>query len=117
MKIDGNFSGAHKDFSITQTPSVLKPAIFSATSLFVLSPASCLAFVLYSASCPAVRFLELRGFSRMRHSVQITVGEPRVSTDSSCLIRAFREAIRLEARLRARVTVERSPSGTFATII
>ncbi len=50
-------------------------------------------------------------------SVQITVVEPRVSTDSSCLIRAFREAILLEARLRARVTVGKSPSGTLATII
>ncbi len=50
-------------------------------------------------------------------SVQITVVEPRVSTDSSCFMRAFLFAILLEARLRARVTVGSKPSGTFATII
>jgi hypothetical protein len=47
----------------------------------------------------------------------MTVVEPRVSTDSSCFMRAFCEAILLEARLKARVTVGKSPSGTLATII
>ncbi|OPY22661.1 MAG: hypothetical protein A4E23_00702 [Methanomethylovorans sp. PtaU1.Bin073] len=50
-------------------------------------------------------------------SVQITVVEPRVSTDSSCFISAFLFAILLEARLKARVTVGSKPSGTLATMI
>ncbi|KAF5053643.1 hypothetical protein DSECCO2_396270 [anaerobic digester metagenome] len=50
-------------------------------------------------------------------SVHITVVDPRVSTDSSCFIRASLEAILLDARLRARVTVGKSPSGTLATMI
>jgi len=50
-------------------------------------------------------------------SVQMTVVEPRVSTDSSFLIRAFLFAILFEAIPRQSVTVGSSPSGTLATIM
>ena len=50
-------------------------------------------------------------------SVQMTVVEPRVSTESRFLINAIFLAIRLEAMLRHKVTVGSNPSGTFATIM
>ncbi len=129
IRTDGSFSGAQTGFSRKQTPSVSVLAFFSAPVPLIRSLLPSISF--------SIGLLELRGFSRIRHSkpiireftailfwvrvpvlsVQITVVEPSVSTDSSCLIRALREAILLEARLSARVTVGKRPSGTFATII
>ena len=50
-------------------------------------------------------------------SVQMTVHEPRVSTDDRRLIRAWRPAIRCTPMARERVTVGSIPSGTKATIM
>ena len=48
-------------------------------------------------------------------SVQITVVQPRVSTDDSRRTSAFRAAMRCTPRARAMVTMAGSPSGTAAT--
>ena len=50
-------------------------------------------------------------------SVQITVVQPRVSTDCRLRIRAFCPAIRRAAMERQRVTVVSIPSGTLATMM
>lgn len=50
-------------------------------------------------------------------SEQIHVVEPKVSTDSKFLTRIFFLAILFAVKASDTVTVTRSPSGTFATII